>query len=126
MGTPVDIDVKRRIIDTLSDHVYIPVFRTMDLSTPAYIGEPWSPCASSMEFQPVALQNGSETDAASPKPPMSPFGRSPSLGSPLLVARSGGKQTSSSPSKWNLNLTNEKLPEVHFSVLWLNFFAILL
>ncbi len=27
MSSPIDQDVKRRIIDILSDHVYIPVFR---------------------------------------------------------------------------------------------------
>lgn len=41
MKSPVDEDVKRRIIDILSDHVYIPVYRTFDLSSPAYVGDPW-------------------------------------------------------------------------------------
>jgi hypothetical protein len=41
MSRPVDQDVKRRIVDLLSDHVYIPVFRAVDFSDPAYIGDPW-------------------------------------------------------------------------------------
>ena len=91
--SPVDQDIKRRIVDILSDHVYIPVYRTLDQSCPAYVGEPYSPTKTSFEFQPMAEAE------SSPKPPMSPFGRSPSLGSPLLVAKTSGKPVSSPSSK---------------------------
>jgi hypothetical protein len=96
MAAPIDHDIKRRIIESLSEHVYIPVYRNLDLSTPAFIGEPWSPSPSgvgnkmSLDFHPAQ----SPDVESSPKAPMSPFGRSPSLGSPLLVATSG-HQTSS-------------------------------
>ena len=53
---------------------------------------PRSPSKSSFEFQPMSMAENS------PRPPMSPFGKSPSLGSPLLVAKSGGK-TAASPSE---------------------------
>ena len=95
--SPVDQDIKSRIVDLLSDHVYIPVFRTLDQSCPAYIGEPYSPSKTSFEFQPMTEAENS------PKPPMSPFGRSPSLGSPLLVAKTSGKQLSSPSRKIFLN-----------------------
>ncbi len=41
--SPVDADVKKRIIDLLADRVYIPVYRVEDNTLPGYIGDPVSP-----------------------------------------------------------------------------------
>lgn len=92
MGQPIDVDVKRRIEEVLSEHVYIPVYRIMDYSQPAQVGDPWSPCpgnnSQAVDFQP--LQSEVEN---SPKG-LSPFAGSPVLKSPLLVAKSGGRAAS--------------------------------
>ena len=41
--SPVDSDVKKKIIDLLADRVYIPVYRAADYSMPGYVGDPVSP-----------------------------------------------------------------------------------
>ena len=38
-----DTEVIKKILQLLSDNVYIPVYRVCDHSQPAYIGELWSP-----------------------------------------------------------------------------------
>ena len=38
-----DAEVEKKILQLLSDNLYIPVYRVCDHSQPAYIGEIWSP-----------------------------------------------------------------------------------
>ena len=38
-----DTEVEKKILQLLSDNLYIPVYRVCDHSQPAYIGEIWSP-----------------------------------------------------------------------------------
>ena len=40
---PKDTEVVKKILQLLSDNLYIPVYRVCDNSQPAYIGELWSP-----------------------------------------------------------------------------------
>ncbi len=37
------MDLKRAIREVLEGQFYIPVIRDLDLSVPAFVGEPWSP-----------------------------------------------------------------------------------
>ena len=38
-----DTEVEKKILQLLSDNLYIPVYRVCDNSLPAYVGELWSP-----------------------------------------------------------------------------------
>ena len=40
---PKDTEVVKKILQLLSDNLYIPVYRVCDNSLPAYVGELWSP-----------------------------------------------------------------------------------
>lgn len=85
MSAPIDVDLKRRIIETLSDHVYIPVYYGVDNTLPAYVGNPWSPSSvgnkTFIDLTPTHSENNSSPDVAK-----SPFSGSPCMRSPLLVA----------------------------------------
>jgi len=85
MGGSADLDLKRQIVETLSDHVYIPVYFGVDNTMPAYVGDPWSP--SSVGNKSLIEMTTSNTDNNfSPNASKSPFSTSPCKRSPLLVA----------------------------------------
>lgn len=86
MSPPIDADLKRRIVSILSEHLYIPVYRTLDYSIPAYVGDPWSPCptGNTLSFQPARPVAGS--------PYSSPKASYP--GSPLLLSNSEAQPVS--------------------------------
>jgi hypothetical protein len=88
MSDPIDQDLKRRIKETLSGHVYIPVYFGVDNMLPAYVGDPWSPSsAGSKSF--IDLTPSNSDNKSSPDVSKSPFSGSPCKRSPLLVANTG-------------------------------------
>ena len=71
--SPVDQDVKRKILDLLEDKVYIPVFRADDLSVPGFIGDPLSPADSKIETLNVSSPSAKNPLSNLLSPKVSPF-----------------------------------------------------
>jgi hypothetical protein len=87
-----DADFKKKIIDLLSDRVYIPVYRAIDQSLPGFIGEPWSPSNSDNILASSPSRNSLRPPSLNPMwSPMSPRTRASPFkntfgDSPLIVS----------------------------------------